>query len=246
MTRHRLLENISIILVRTKTPGNIGAVARCMMNMGLRRLILVRPPKDDNGEALRIAAGAEQIIEQAGRVPTLAEAIEGHQLVIGTSRHSGRLRRNIGTARDTVQRIIPLLAENRVALLFGREVNGLDRKELALCNEILSIPSAEGFPSLNLSHAVMVVAYELFVAARVPLPAAERTLAGTSDLERFFGHLQRTLLDIGFLDREHPDRLMLSLRQLFSRARPDERDLRMLRGILTAMERASKKTCKIK
>jgi len=241
MKQNDPLRNISIVLVRTKTPGNIGAVARCMMNMGLSRLILVRPPKDDIGEALRMAAGAGGIIEQARRVATLAEAIEGHELVIGTSRHRGRLRRNIGTARDTVERVLPLLARNRVAFLFGREVNGLDRKELAYCNDILSIPSSDEFPSLNLSHAVMIVAYELFSAARVRHPATERSLAETADLERFFDHLQRTLIRIGFLPEDRPERLMLSLRQLFSRSRPDERDLRMLRGILTAMERAPQK-----
>ena len=235
------LQNVSIVLVRTKTPGNIGAVARCMMNMGLSRLILVRPPKDDAGEALRIAAGAERIIEQAARVATLPEALEGHELVIGTSRHGGRLRRNIGAARDIIERVLPLLTRNRAAILFGREVNGLDRKELALCNEILSIPSSEDFPSLNLSHAVMVVAYELFVAARLRPPAAERSLAGAPDLERFFSHLQQALLQVGFFTEDQPDRLMLSLRQLFSRAQPDERDLQMLRGILTAIERTSQK-----
>ena len=234
------LQNVSIVLVRTKTPGNIGAVARCMMNMGLSRLILVRPPRDDRGETLRLAAGAEGIIENARRAATLAEAIEGHELVIGTSRHHGRLRRNVGTARATAERVLPLLAANRAAILFGREVNGLDRQELALCHEILFIPSSADFPSLNLSHAVMVVAYELFIASRIGQRATERPLAAAADLERFFGHLQRTLLHIGFLDAGHPERIMASLRQVFGRARLDPRELRMLRGILTAMDRAGK------
>lgn len=232
------LDNLSIVLVRTKTPGNIGAVARVMMNMGLSRLVLVRPPKDDTGDALRLAAGAERIIENAVRVPTLAEAIAGAGLVIGTSRHRGRLRRNISTAREAAERLLPLLAANRVAIVFGREVNGLDRTELALCNELLSIPSSDAFPSLNLSHAVMVVAYELFVAAHIRYPSASRTLASASHLEGFFDHLERTLLELGFLDPRHPARIMASLRQLFSRARPDDRDVRMLRGILSSMDRS--------
>jgi tRNA (cytidine32/uridine32-2'-O)-methyltransferase len=206
--------------------------------MGLSRLILVRPPKDDSGEAMKLAAGAGPIIASALRVPTLPEAIAGHGLVIGASRHRGRLRRNVGTPRETAERLLPLLPSNRVAILFGREVNGLDRKELALCSEILSIPSAPDFPSLNLSHAVMVAAYELFVAAQVHYPSAERALAPAADLERFFGHLQRTLQDIGFLEEEHPERIMATLRQVFGRARLDPRDLRMLRGILTSVDRA--------
>lgn len=239
MNPSALLKNLSIVLVRTKTPGNVGAVARCMMNMGLSRLILVRPPQDDRGETLRLAAGAEPIIEQALRVPALEEAVAGHALVIGTSRRLGKLRKNVYTPREATQHILPLLSTNRVAVVFGREVNGLDRKELALCNELLSIPSSKKFPSLNLSHAVMVVAYELFVAARIRYPAAERPLAEAQDLERFFGHLHRTLSSIGFLDPDNPDHIMGSLRQLFGRSRPDARDVRMLRGILTAVERKS-------
>jgi TrmH family RNA methyltransferase len=231
------LRNISIVLVRTKTPGNIGAVARAMMNMGLSRLILVRPPQDDTGEALRLASGAERIIEEAERVATLPEALAGQELVIGTTRHHGKLRKNISTPRELAQRVLPLLPRNRVAILFGREVNGLDRKELALCNELVSIPASEELASLNLSHAVMIVAYELFLATRIRYPAEERALAPAADLERFFVHLQRTLEQIEFLDRERPDRIMASLRSLFSRSRPDARDVQMLRGILTAVNR---------
>ncbi len=230
-----ILDNISIVLVRTKTPGNIGAVARSMMNMGLSRLVLVRPPRDDRGEAMKLAAGAEEILRNALRTETLREAVAEHRLVIGTSRHLGRNRRNIGTPREMAERIVPLLPQNRIALVFGREVNGLDKDDLDLCNELISIPSSDAFPSLNLSHAVAIVAYELFRATRDGMASEGRTLAPAEELEVFYKHLQKVLEDSGFLGPHNKNHMMTSLRQLFGRSRLDKRDISILRGILSAI-----------
>ncbi|MGE5174114.1 MAG: RNA methyltransferase [Betaproteobacteria bacterium] len=235
------LDNISIILVDTRTPANIGATARCMMNMGMRRLVLVHPPKDPDNEALKLAAGADQIVKQALLMPTLGEAIAGQHLVIGTSRHPSRLRRNVMSPRETAERVAPLLARNNVAIVFGSEVNGLDNDQLALCHEIISIPSSGAFPSLNLSHAVIVVAYEFFVALRSTVVPTNRHLAPAEDLELFYRHLQETLVTIGFLDRDHPERIMFSLRQIFGRSRLDSREVNILRGIISSIDRISTK-----
>jgi len=230
-----LLDNVSIVLVRTKTPGNIGAVARCMMNMGLSRLVLVRPPKDDQGEAMKLAAGADAILRNAVTTGTLQEAVADHRLVIGTSRHLGRNRRNIGTPREMAGQIVPLLPQNRIALVFGREVNGLDKEDLALCNELIAIPSSAAFPSLNLSHAVAVVAYELFIASRASPSSRGRTLAQTEELEAFYEHLQMVLEDSGFLGPHNRKHMMTSLRQLFGKSRLEQRDINILHGILSAI-----------
>jgi TrmH family RNA methyltransferase len=234
------LSNVSIVLVYTKTPANIGAVARCMMNMGLSRLILVRPPADANNDALKLAAGAEQVLHSAKRFDKLKDAVADHGLVIGTSRHRARNRRNVHSPREAAARIALLLAGNRVALVFGREVNGLEKEDLALCHELIAIPSSAAFPSLNLSHAVMVVAYELFLAVRNGLPAQGKTLARSEDLEHFFGRLQQSLRDIGFLDDTNADHMMSSLRQLFGKARLEPRDVNILRGIFSAITIAGK------
>jgi len=233
------LNNISIVLVNTKTPGNVGAVARCMMNMGLSRLVLVRPPLDRNNEAMKLAAGAEEIILKAPQFETLKEAVTDHGLVLGTSRHTSRHRRNIHTPRQMAEQALPLLSSNKVAVVFGREVNGLDNEDIALCHELISIPASDAFPSLNLSHAVMVVAYELFTAAQAKLQPSERVLAPAEELENFFEHLQKTLEDIGFIDKSHPGHMMFSLRQTFGRARLDSRDVSILRGILSQIERTA-------
>ncbi len=235
------LDNISIVLVNTKTPGNIGAASRRMMNMGLSRLVLVRPPADAGNEAMKLAAGAERIIKCAKRFQTLNEAVSDQGLVIGTSRHAGRHRKNVRSPREMAEHVIPLLSDNRVAIVFGREVNGLDKEDLTLCHELVSIPSSDDFPSLNLSHAVMVVAYELYAAARGGLPSSHRALAPAAELEGFYHNLKETLEDIGFLDRAHPERMMLSLRQIFGRARLDARDVSIFRGILRQVNRSSKR-----
>jgi tRNA/rRNA methyltransferase len=232
-----LLDNISIVLVDTKTPANIGAVARCMMNMGLSRLILVDPPEDQDHDAVKLAAGAQSILEQAAVFPKLGDAIEDHSLVIGTSRHAGKQRKNIRTPREMAEQVIPLLRKNRVAILFGNEVNGLENRDIALCNELVSIPSADAFPSLNLSHAVMVVTYELFMASRNNVTSSTNELANAKEVEDCYGHLERTLLAIAFLDEKNRERMMFSLRQIFGRARLGIRDVSILRGILTAVER---------
>jgi tRNA/rRNA methyltransferase len=233
----RLLDNISIVLVDTKTPANIGATARCMMNMGLRRLILVDPPDDSEHEAARLSAGAQTILEQAAVFSKLSEAVADQGLVIGTSRHSGKQRKNIRTPREMAEMTIPLLEKNRVAIVFGNEVNGLENADIALCNELISIPSADAFPSLNLSHAVMVVAYELFVALRSSVPSSANELASSKEVEAFYSHLETILLEIGFLGQENRERMMFSFRQIFGRARLGVRDVSILRGTLTAVER---------
>lgn len=238
MTSISLLDNISIVLVDTKTPANIGATARCMMNMGLRHLILVDPPKDKHQDALKLAAGADELIANAAEFSSLADAVVDHRLVIGTSRHAGRQRKNIRSPREVAEQVVPLLQKNRVAVVFGSEVNGLENKDLSLCHEIVAIPSAAAFPSLNLSHAVMIVAYELFLASGAHVSRPNGPLARSDALENFYLHLRETLHAIGFLERDHPERLMFSLRQMFGRARLNSRDVKILRGILSSVDRA--------
>jgi TrmH family RNA methyltransferase len=233
------LDNISIVLVDTKTPANIGSVARAMMNMGLSRLVLVDPPEDKNGEALKLAAGAREILDRAEVRRTLKDAVSDQGLVLGASRHKGRRRRNVHTPREMAEQAVPLLERNRVSLVFGNEVNGLESADLALCHELISIPSSEAFSSLNLSHAVMVVMYEFFVAAAAPPGPADTLLAPDRELEHFYEHLKSTLLDIEFLDDRNREHMMFSLRQLFGRTRLDSREVGILRGILSAVDRIS-------
>ncbi|HTF99235.1 MAG TPA: RNA methyltransferase [Nitrospirota bacterium] len=235
MPDQSLLDKVSIVLVEPRTPANVGAIARCMMNMGLESLVLVHPLKPFDEEAFKLAAGAEEILQRAVFAHTLAEAVKDRSIVIGTSRHAGKKRKDAKSPRSMAREVLPLLANNRAAVVFGNEVNGLDTAALALCTEIVTIPSSSRFSSLNLSHAVMVIAYELFAAFLESHTASDRSVASSDELERFYRHLQDTLGMTGFLDRDRPEHIMLILRQLFARSRPDRRDVRILRGILTSI-----------
>ena len=239
MRHESLLRKVSIVLVDTKTPANIGATARCMMNMGLSHLVLVRPPSDEAHEATKLAADAVGILNSAEVYSSLKDAIADQMLVFGTSRHKGKLRENLHTPHEAAKMIIAALCQNKIAILFGNEVNGLDREDLSLCHEFIAIPSSYAFPSLNLSHAVMIIAYELFIASKEKPISYTRELARAGAIEDFYRHLQHTLEDIDFLDRSSPQRMMFSLRQLFGRSRLSRRDVSILRGILTAMDRIS-------
>jgi tRNA/rRNA methyltransferase len=241
MQKTALLQNISIVLADTKTPANIGAAARGMMNMGLSHLILVDPPADRAGDAYKLAAGAHELIENAAVFPSLAEALADHGFVIGTSRHQGRKRKKMCTPRAMAEMVLPLLAKNRVAVVFGNEVNGLKTSDLALCHEIVAIPASDNFPSLNLSHAVMIIAYELFLASGGHAGRATGKLAPLDETEGFYRQLQETLQTIDFLERDNPERMMISLRQLFGKARLNSRDVSILRGILSAVSRVADK-----
>ncbi len=234
-----LLDNISIVLVDAKTPANIGSVARGMMNMGLSRLVLVNPPRDGNNDARRLAAGSHEILEKAAVFGTLKEAVSDQGLVVGVSRQRSRRRKNVRAPRDMAKRVVPLLGRNLVSLVFGNEVNGLENSDLALCHELIAIPSSEKFPSLNLSHAVMVVMYEIFIEAAGPCPET-RELAAARELERFYGHLKDSLLSIEFVDDRNEEHILFSLRQLFGRARLDAREVSILQGILSSVDRAAR------
>lgn len=239
MKNQTLLDHVSIVLVDAKTPANIGATARCMMNMGLSRLVLVNPPSDKNGDAVRLAAGADSILRQALVFSSLEEAVVGQGLVIGTSRQKSKRRKNILSPRDMALSVVPLLDRNNAAIVFGNEVNGLEIRDITLCHELVVIPSAEAFPSLNLSHAVMILAYELFVAAAPAAPSAKE-LARTEDVELFYNQLQETLQAIGFFGDQDSSRIMHALRQIFGRSRLDNRDVQILRGILSTFNRVRK------
>ena len=232
-----LLDHITIVLVDTRNPSNIGAVARSMMNMGLGNLTLVDPPDDPNHDASKLAAGADEVLNAALTVTSLSEAVRDHNLVVGATRHTGKRRTGIRTPAALAGELMPLLPDNRIAIVFGNEINGLTVRDLALCHELVMIPSSPAFPSLNLSHAVMVVAYELYQAATLPSSDRIRTLATVQNLECYFDRLQSALLRTKFLDQVNADRVMVSIRRIYGRARLTERDLAILQGILTALDR---------
>jgi tRNA (cytidine32/uridine32-2'-O)-methyltransferase len=235
-------DNIRIVLVNTTHPGNIGGVARAMKNMGLHRLYIVEPRDYPNEQAVWRAASATDILDAATVVPTLREAIGDCQFVVGTSARERRIPWPLLDARLCAERMAVASDQEQVAVLFGREDRGLTNDELKLCNLHLSIPTSEAYSSLNLAMAVQIVAYELRMLSGTNQPVSEidqwdAPFAAQDNMERFYTHLEETLVDIEFLDPLAPRQLMSRLRRLYSRVRLDEMELNILRGILTETQK---------
>lgn len=234
------LDSIQIVLVGTTHPGNIGATARAMKNMGLTHLVLVDPQRFPAAEATARASGAADILQAAQCYNSLPVALQDSQLVLGTSARQRTINWPILHPRACAEQA--LQATGKVSIVFGREHSGLTNEELDLCHYLIQIPTNAEYSSLNLAAAVQVVCYELRVKALAdaePAAASMETEPPVSahEMELFYEHLQHTLIDIDFLNPEQPKHLMRRLRRLFHRAQPNTVEMNILRGILTAMQR---------
>jgi TrmH family RNA methyltransferase len=232
--------SIRIVLVGTTHPGNIGAVARAMKNMGLVDLALVNPRYFPHEEAVARASGATDILDNAMVVSSLAEALTDCVYVAGASARSRTISWPSMGPRDCAERMISESNNGKVAAVFGPEKSGLHNDDLDLCHTLLTIPTDPGFSSLNIAMAVQVVTYELRVASlldRGPVFESEAPPATGEEMEHFYAHLEQVLNEIRFLDPENPRHLMRRLRRLFIRTRPDKNEVNILRGILTAIDR---------
>lgn len=243
-----MLKNIRIVLVNTSHPGNIGAAARAMKNMGLSDLCLVEPRKFPHRDAEARAAGATDILENARVVDDLDEALSDCQLVVGASARSRTIPWPIVNPRELAAIVAPLTEDVRVAVLFGREDRGLTNDELQRCHHHVHIPVNEEFSSLNIAAAVQVITYELRMAKLSSVQEVrpqwgtdwDVELADNRELERLFEHLEQTLTEVDFLDPEKPRNLMPRLRRLFLRSIPDKIEVNILRGMLTAVQKCTK------
>ena len=244
------LDNIRIVLVNTSHPGNIGAVARAMKNMGLGRLYLAAPRQFPDEQANWRAVSASDVLDGAVITPTLEEAVANCHYVVGTSARGRSIPWPLSDPRQCAQRIDLASNKGEVAVVFGREDRGLTNEELKLCNLHLNIPTSDSYSSLNLAMAVQVVCYELRMQLQSPTPPPADTdqwdtaFSTSENMERFYVHLEQTLVDIDFLDRKAPRQLMPRMRRLYSRVRLDEMELNILRGILTQTQKWVTKTDK--
>ena len=234
----KLRERIDVVLVEPAEGGNVGAVARVLANLGLSSLWLVAPRVEDWGEARKLAVHAGWLLDKAQRVETLQQAVARAHWVVGTScrprRHPER-KPPLGP-EEFVERLRSTGARERVALVFGPEACGLSNQQLALCQDILCLPTSKHYPSLNLSHAVALVAWLAVADRRGEKRSRARAPATAADLEGLVEHMRRTLSVIGFLDPQNPEMVLADLRRLFWRGRPDPRQVQMLRGIFHCMD----------
>lgn len=243
------LNNVKVVLVNTSHPGNIGASARAMKNMGLSNLVLVQPKDFPSGVAVGRAASAVDILESAEIFDSLEQAVSDCALVICASARSRKIPWPMLTPEESATKILKEVIANKVAIVFGREDAGLNNDELQLGHFHVQIPAEENCSSLNLAAAVLVICYELY---KLSLRSNSRELikdqdhwdqklATNGEVEYFYKHLERVMIAIDFHDPENPRQLIQRLRRLFNRIRIDVMEMNILRGILSNVENAINK-----
>lgn len=232
-------KNISIVLYKPKYAGNMGAVARAAKNMGIEHMIVVGTQNVDREEMQQRSTHlASDVLDKIRYVEHAAEALSGFNYIVGTTARLGKGRGPFITPREAAKSIADLSQKNKIALLFGPEDTGLANEQLRLCHSVVTIPTSRAFTSLNLSHAVMILCYEIFVASSGAIEKDDVTpkLARSEELEGMYGQIKTLLADIGFLNPENPDYWMMHLRRFFSRAGILSREVKIVRGICRQLQ----------
>lgn len=259
-----MLSNIRTVLIHNSHPGNIGSAARAMKNMGLENMYLVAPRKFPSKEAFYMASKADDVVERAKVVENVHQALEGCTLVLATSSRSRALKWPEVSPRLAAAKIIEEIQHpggcGKVGILYGCEQSGLSNEDLELSHYQIIIPAEPLYSSLNIAQAVQLISYEIYVrfleveeqksgdgsqqSNLQPPPTQglndiqkEAAFASQEDMQRFYQHLEETLLKIEFIAEDRPGLMMSRLRRLFTAARLDKIELQILRGILTAIQR---------
>lgn len=202
-----------------------------MKNMGLHDLVLVDPVPLDDGWAEAMAVHARDVLAAAARVDSLTAAVAGCGHVVGTTARSGPYRGEAKAPRELAPTLISLAAQNPVALVFGPEDHGLSNDDLKVCDDLVCIPTSPEYTSLNLAQAVLILCYELFLAADTLPPPEPVDLADAAEVSFVVERLQQAFTRIGFLNPENPDHIMFTFRRLFGRARLRPHDAKVLLGL---------------
>lgn len=227
------LDQIAIVLVKPKAPGNVGSAARALKNMGLSDLRVVAPRDWDLAAANVMAVHAGDLLERAGFFPSLLEALHDRTLIVGTTARTGPYRSEVRPLREAASELALATATNRLAIVFGPEDHGLSNEEIGQCHRLITIPAASDYLSLNLAQAVIVVAYELKLAvdASSPQPQALE-LAPAGAVEQMFLRMAEALEAIGFVSPENAGHIMLTLRAMLGRGGLRPRELDILNGMV--------------
>lgn len=231
------LKNIRVVLCEAAHPGNIGAAARALKTMGLAQLCLVAPRRFPDPQAEWLASGAGDVLQRARVCASLDEALAGSAFTVACTARPRKIAVPMVSAREAAARIVEAARAQPAALVFGNETFGLTATEVSRCQLIATIPAGPKYSSLNLAAAVQVFAYELRVAALGTAVASEkpRTRATHEEIERFYEQLERAMVEHGFLNPEHPKKLMPRMRRLFGRAQLEKEEVNILRGVIKAL-----------
>lgn len=225
---------VRFVLVEPLRGGNVGAAARALKNLGFRSLAIVAPaddPRDDEARMMAVDAAGD-VLAGATLHPTLDDALAGSATVVGTSARGGRHRK----PHPRLDRFAPVAlaaaGAGPLAVVFGREDRGLTDEELDRCTHLVHLPGDEAYPSFNLAQAVLLVAYELRLAAlgSEPTPPDEAP-ADHQAREAMYRHLEASWLAIGFIRDETRDTIMRRVRRALGRAGLTEQEVALLRGV---------------
>lgn len=234
------IENIRIVMINTSHPGNIGAAARVMKNMGLKKLYLVQPKNFPNYEASAMASGASDLLSQAIICDSFAEALEGCHLVLGSTARERKIQHEFIDGREAGLLTVKESLQQQVALVFGRERTGLTNDEIGLCHKLINIPSNPDYSSLNVASAIQIISYEVMMALGMQNAHSTQTdseYASSDNMQRFYQHLEETLVAIDFLKLKQSPQLIPKLRHIYNRARLTQEELNILRGILSKTQK---------
>lgn len=228
-----LLANVAVVLMEPKYPENIGAAARCAMNMGIAKLVVVRKEPPDQEKMLKLATHkAAHLIKDMELYDNLNDALAPFSYVVGTTARLGGLRQAVISPRGLAPKVFPLLQENRVAVLFGPEHRGLTNDDLKYCQLFTNIPTAD-FSSLNLAQAVAIHCYELFYGllelSNEDVGYAPK-IAGTHELEGMYEHVEQMLKRVDFFKDGNYDYWMHNIRRFFGRLQLRAKEVRIIRG----------------
>ena len=236
------LDNIRVVLVEPATPGNIGATARVLKTTGISQLALVNPGAWDTPEARTFAHGAGDILDGSQIFPSLAAAVADCHIVVGTTHRQGRFRTVTSAPGPLIDQLASQVHHRRIALVFGRERDGLWHEELALCHQVLRFPTAAAYPSLNLSHAVLLFTYGLYAAVSEKSPDPPVQLATASERERMFAQILQALAEIEFTPYNNkPDHFGRVLRRFFNKVDLEVRDVRAIQTICGQIRKFSRR-----
>jgi|SRR5208282_151753 len=243
-----LRERFAFVLFRPQSAGNIGAAARALKNMGFDDLRLVAPGTLNSREAVAMAVHADDVLARATTYPDLAAALADCSVAVGTTSRRGGYRSRAHPLRAAATELNALAGSNRIAIVFGREDRGLTNRELKLCNRLITIPTAPEYPSLNLAQAVVVVAYELMMAAEESAAATEaarapqsleaarpQQFAAAAFSDAMLARMAEALVSIGFISDDNPDHIMFAIREILGRSGLTAREVEILNGMARQM-----------
>ncbi len=239
----KVLSNIYFIIVEPMYPGNIGSIARAMKTMGLRKLRIVNPPDLASNDARMMAYASYEIIEEAEIFEDVDSAVEDLNIVVATTARLGSERGPSWEPRHLMKEVLPYGEENKIGFLFGREERGLSNEEIRRAHFISTIPAFVQYPSLNLSQAVMIYAYEIYSALRSPWQSPKERLADEKTLQLLHWRIMEMMKKLEFREANESDHFSRTLRRAIGRTYWQRQDVSVFLKIVKQVEWFLKNRC---